>query len=325
MGELFVLSEHRRGELREITFEMLTKGRELAGNMSAELSCLLLGHNVQSLAEELKGWANKVILVDDPKLENFNSDSYQAVLSNLIAERKPVLTLVGHTGFGMDLAPSLAAKLDIPLITDCTDLELLDGKLLATRQMYGGKVIARVSVKEGGQPIATVRQGSFQTAESRVESEVVALESPLAEEPSRKRFLEYIEAAVGEIDITQSDIVVAVGRGIKDENNIPIFQELADSLGGVLACSRPVIDAGWLPKDRQVGQSGKTVRPKLYLAIGISGAFQHLTGMQNSETIIAINKDRDAPIFSVAHYGIADDLFKVVPALKERIGEVKTG
>ncbi len=323
MEEVLVLAEHRRGELREITLEMLSKGRELAAGVGGHLSCLLLGQGVEGLAEALKGWVNTVLVVEDPGLLHFNSDSYQAVLSSVMAERSPIITLIGHTGFGMDLAPSLAARLDLPLVTDCIGLELREGKLLATRQMYGGKVTAVVSSKVAGPQIASVRQGAFKALKAEAAGEIVSLDSPLSEEPIGKRFLEYIEAAVGDVDITQSDVVVAVGRGIKDEKNIPILQELADSLGGVLACSRPVIDAGWLPKDRQVGQSGKTVRPKLYIAMGISGAFQHLTGMQNSETIIAVNKDPDAPIFSVAHYGVVGDLFKVVPALKERIADMK--
>lgn len=323
MKEILVLAEHRQGKLREITFEMLTKGRDLAAKVGGDLSCLLLGQRVHDLAGGLKGWANKVLVVEEERLKDFNSDLYQEVLASVLTERAPAITLIGHTGFGMDLAPSLAAKLDLPLITDCIALELEDGRLVATRQMYGGKVTALVSSKEADSQIASVRQGAFKAERAELAGEIVPLESPITEESARKRFLEYIEAAVGDVDITQSDVVVAVGRGIKDEKNIPILQDLADSLGGVLACSRPVIDAGWLPKERQVGQSGKTVRAKLYIAMGISGAFQHLTGMQNSETIIAINKDPDAPIFSVAHYGIVDDLFKVVPALKERIGEVK--
>ncbi len=323
MKEVLVLAEHRQGKLREITFEMLTKGRDLAAKVGGDLSCLLLGQRVHDLAGGLKGWANKVLVVEEERLKDFNSDLYQEVLASVLTERAPAITLIGHTGFGMDLAPSLAAKLDLPLITDCIALELEDGRLVATRQMYGGKVTALVSSKEADSQIASVRQGAFKAERAELAGEIVPLESPITEESARKRFLEYIEAAVGDVDITQSDVVVAVGRGIKDEKNIPILQDLADSLGGVLACSRPVIDAGWLPKERQVGQSGKTVRAKLYIAMGISGAFQHLTGMQNSETIIAINKDPDAPIFSVAHYGIVDDLFKVVPALKERIGEVK--
>jgi len=325
MAGVFVLAEHRRGELREITLEMLAKGRELAGSLGTGLSCLLLGHGVEDFAERLKCWAERVLIVDDPRLENFNSDSYQEVLSELISERRPSITLIGHTGFGMDLAPSLAAACDLPLITDCVGLELTNGRLVATRQTYGGKVTALVSFKEGGNGITTVRQGAFKAQGSELKGEIVRLQSPLSREPERKNFIEYLEAALGGVDITQSDVVVAIGRGIKEEKNVPIFQELAENLGGVLACSRPVIDAGWLPKDRQVGQSGKTVRPKLYLAIGISGAFQHLTGMQSAETIIAINKDRNAPIFSVAHYGIVDDLFRVVPALKERIAEEKAG
>jgi len=197
---------------------------------------------------------------------------------------------------------------------------LEDGRLLAVREMYGGKLQARVSFKGGEQYLATVRQAAFPLQELEpLGGQIVAVDSPLAEEARRKRFIEYVEAAVGEVDITQSDIIVAVGRGIKEQENLEIVEKLAEAVGGVLAGSRPVIDAGWLPPDRQVGQSGKTVKPKLYIAVGISGASQHLAGMKASDTIVAINKDPGAPIFNVATYGIVDDLFKVVPALTEQL------
>lgn len=323
MKEIFVLAEHRRGELRDVTFEMLTKGRGLAEELGADLAAVLLGHNVSGFADQLTKYANRVLLVEDEKLENFNSEAYQRALSSLVKERGPVLTMIGHTGFGMDLAPSLAAELGLPLSTDCVGLEVEDGSLVLVRQIYGGKVNARVTFPGADQYMVTVRGAAFPAEEGTFTGEVVAIDSPLTEEIRYRRFLEYVETAVGEVDITQADVVVAVGRGVKDEKNMPLLQELADSLGGVLACSRPVVDAGWLSKDRQVGNSGKTVKPRLYIAIGISGAFQHVTGMQGSETIVAINKDPKAPIFNVADYGIVDDLFKVVPVLKGKISELK--
>jgi electron transfer flavoprotein alpha subunit len=320
MKEIFVLAEHRMGELRDITFEMLTKGRELAEEMGSSLVAVLLGHNVDGFAEELADWANKVMLVDDERLEKFNAEAYQRVLSPIIRERKPSLSLIAHSGFGMDLAPSLAAELGIPLVTDCIDLRLEEGKLVAFREMYGGKLNAKVSFTEAEQYMATVRQATFPIEKGEpFGGEVISIPSPLTEEIKYRRFVEYVEAAVGEVDITQADVIVAVGRGIKEQENMKLVEELAEALGGVLAGSRPVIDAGWLPPDRQVGQSGKTVKPRLYIAVGISGASQHIAGMRGSDIIVAINKDPDAPIFTVAHYGIVDDLFKVVPALIERL------
>jgi electron transfer flavoprotein alpha subunit len=303
MADVFVLAEHRRGEFREVTLEMLGKGRELAEQMGGSLKVVLLGHGVDAFAGELVSQAHEVLVVEDERLENFNSELYQKV-----------------TACGMDLAPSLAAELNLPLATDCIGFEFEDGRLMAIREVYGGKLQARVSFGESEQYMATVRQAAFPLQElESLGGQIVAVDSPLAEEARRKKFIEYVEAAVGDVDITQSEIVVAVGRGIKEQENLEIVEKLAEAVGGVLAGSRPVIDAGWLPPDRQVGQSGKTVKPKLYIAVGISGASQHLSGMKASDTIVAINKDSGAPIFNVATYGIVDDLFKVVPALTEQL------
>jgi electron transfer flavoprotein alpha subunit len=320
MGDVFVLAEHRRGELREVTLEMLGKGRELAGQLGGSLKAVLLGHGVDAFAGELANQAHEVLVVEDERLENFNSELYQKVLVSLLADRQPTLTLIGHTACGMDMAPSLAAELDLPLATDCIGFEFEDGQLLAIRERYGGKLQSKVSFKESGQYMATVRQAAFPLKELEpLGGQIMAVDSPLIEEARRKKFIEYVEAAIGDVDITQSDIVVAVGRGIKEQENLEIMEKLAKAVGGVLAGSRPVIDSGWLSPDRQVGQSGKTVKPKLYIAVGISGASQHLAGMKASDTIVAINKDPGAPIFNVATYGIVDDLFKVVPALTEQL------
>jgi len=320
MGEILVLAEHRRGELRDVSFEMLGKGQELAMAMDVPLAAVLLGHNVDGFATELAKYANRVLVVEDERLGHFNADAYQQVLAHLITARKPSLVLIGHSAYGMDLAPSLATQLNLPLVTDCVGLEFEDGQLFAVREMYGGKVSARVAFRPADTYMVTVRQAAFPFEEGQLlGGEIMAVDSPLSGEIEYRRFLEYVEAAVGEVDITQADIVVAVGRGIKEKDNLPLVEKLAQALGGVLAGSRPVVDAGWLPPERQVGQSGKTVKPKLYVAVGISGASQHLAGMKASSTIVAINKDPDAPIFKVAHYGIVDDLFKVVPALTAQL------
>ncbi|RLB07437.1 MAG: electron transfer flavoprotein subunit alpha/FixB family protein [Deltaproteobacteria bacterium] len=325
MGDVFVLAEHLRGELREVTFEMLNKGLKMTEDVGGELYAILLGHQVSHLAEQLKGWAHKVLLVDDPQLENFNSEPYQVVLSHLIKHRRPSLILIGHTSFGMDLAPNLAVELGFPLITDCIELRWEPAGLQATRQIYGGKINAQVSARESDGYLATVRVGSFSAEQGvRLTGEIETIASPLAEEIKYKRFIQYIEAAIAEVDITQAEIIVAVGRGIGEQENIAMVQELADALGGVVACSRPIVDKKWLPKERQVGTSGKTVKPKIYIALGISGAFQHVAGIKGAGTIIAINKDPKAPIFSVADYGIVDDLFKVIPVLKEKVEALKS-
>lgn len=324
MKEIIVLAEHRLGELRDVTWEMLSKARQLAESLDAEIGVALLGKGVDHLAEALKPKANKVFFIEDEHLEFFNSETYEKALTQLITERKPLLTLIGHTAMGMDLAPSLAVHLKMPLATDCIGIDA-DGETFSlTRQLYGGKVNASVSFLKKGPYMVTVRSGAFPVLEKdALPGEIVKVPSPLTDEGLARRFIQYMEAAVGEVDITQADILISVGRGIKEAENIPMVKELADTLGGTLACSRPVVDKKWLPKDRQVGTSGKTVKPKVYIAIGISGAFQHIAGMKGAGTVIAINKDPKAPIFGVAHYGIVADLFKIVPVLKDKIKGLK--
>ena len=323
MTEIFVLAEHRQGQIREITFEMLTKGKELAEKTNTDLTAVLLGKDVKEHAKTISEYAKKVLLVEDAKLENFNSEAYQKVLSNLTKEHKPLLTMIGHTSFGVDLAPSLAAALKLPLATDCINLAFEGETLVITRQMYGGKVNVKAKVRKSESYIVTVRQAAFAAQKPNISGEIMEVSSPLTEEITEKRFIEYVSPPPGGVDITAAEVLVGIGRGIKDESNMPMVEELAKALGGVLACSRPIVDKGWLSTDRQVGSSGKTVKPKLYIALGISGAFQHVLGMKNSDLIIAVNKDSNAPIFSFADYGVVDDLFKIAPALKDKIQELK--
>jgi len=324
MTEIFVLVEHRQGKVRDITYEMLGAGEKLASQRGASSTAVLLGHRVKNVAEDLASRTSKVLAVEDAPLEHFNSVLYQQVLSSLIAKYQPFLTLIGHTAFGMDLAPSLAAETGLPLVTDCIGLSFEANRLKAARSIYGGKVDADVSLRESKGYIATLRPGVFPPAPPGGKKGGMVIEpSPLQGVPDAKRFVEYIEAPLTGEDITQAEIIVSVGQGIGGPEHIPMIEEVAKNLGGVLACSRPVVDRNWLPKERQVGVSGKTVKPKVYLAIGISGAFQHVTAMQGSETIIAINKDPRAPIFGVADYGIVDDFQNVLPILKEKTKGMK--
>ena len=323
MNELFVLAEHRKGQIRDITFEMLTKGRELAEKTNSDLTAVLLGKEVKEHAKTLSEHAKKVLLIEDAKMENFNSEAYHKVLSNLINEHKPLLTMIGHTSFGVDLAPSLAAALKLPLATDCIELEFEGETFFITRQMYGGKVNVKATVRKAESYIVTIRQAAFAAQKPAINGQIIEKSSPLTKGMTEKRFIEYVLPPPSGVDITAADVLVGIGRGIKDENNMPAVEELAKSLGGVLACSRPIVDKGWLPSGRQVGSSGKTVKPKLYIAFGISGAFQHVLGMKNSDLIIAVNKDPNAPIFNFADYGIVEDLFKIVPSLKGKIYELK--
>lgn len=324
MKKVFALVEHRQGKIRDITYELLTKGYELASKVGGELTALLLGYELNKFIDSLKSNAHHIIAVEDEKLRNFNSETYQIVLSNILKDEDNFLLLIGHTASGMDIAPALSVELGISIATDCIGIEIEDNNLTAIRQMYEGKLNAKVFLKGDTKFLITVREGSFPAQPVGLGATILEFPSPLTAEPDYRRFIEYIEAPIGEVDISKSDIVIGVGRGIKEKENLALIEELAQTLGGVVGCSRPIIDAGWLPKDRQVGSSGKTIKPKLYIAIGISGAFQHTGGMKGAETIIAINKDPNAPIFNEADYGIVDDLFKVVPILKNKLMELKS-
>jgi len=324
MEDIFVLVEHRQGKIRDITFEMLQAGETLASQRGVSSAAVLLGHNVKNFAEELSTGGSKVLVVEDAQLDHFNSFPYQKVLSSLIAKHQPSLILIGHTAFGMDLAPSLSVETGFPLVTDCIGLSFEGNRLKAIRSIYGGKLNANISLRESKGYLATVRPGVYIPGTLGGKKGGIVMDpSPLQRTTDVKKFIEYIEAPVTGEDITQAEIIVSVGQGIGGPEQIPMIEEVAKSLGGVLACSRPVVDRNWLPKERQVGISGKTVKPKVYIAIGISGAFQHVTAMQGSETIIAINKDPKAPIFGVADYGIVDDFQNVIPILKEKAKGIK--
>lgn len=325
MPGIFVLAEHRQGQIRDITYEMLTKARELAEKASMDLTAVILGSNVKEHAKTLVEYTNKVMVVEDAKLENFNSEAYRKVLAGLITTHKPALLMTGHTSQGVDLAPRLAAALNLPLATDCIDLAFESDVFTVTKQMYGGKVNVKATVRKAETYLATIRQATFTPTKpaTPMNGQIVIVPSPLAEEISEKRFIQYVLPPPGGVDITAAEKLVGIGRGIKDVANIPQVEDLAKAIGGVLSCSRPIVDKGWLPTDRQVGTSGKTVKPKLYLALGISGAFQHILGMKSSDLIIAVNKDPKAPIFSFADYGIVEDLFKIVPPLKNKVNELR--
>ncbi len=325
MAEIFVLTEHRQGQIRDITYEMLTKARELAEKTCANLTAILLGHNVKEYAGALAEYAKTVIVIEDPKLENFSSETYRKVLTPLIIEHKPLLVMMGHTSQGIDLAPRLAIALNAPLATDLVDLTFEDDAFIVIRQLYGGKVNAKAKARKSETYFATIRQATFQPKkpEPQANGQIIETPSPLTEEITEKQFLQYVLPPPGGVDITAAEKLVGIGRGIKDQANMPMLEELAKAIGAVLACSRPIVDKGWLPTDRQVGSSGKTVKPKFYLALGISGAFQHVLGMKSSDLIIAVNKDPKAPIFSFADYGIVEDLFKIMPPLKNKINELR--
>ncbi len=318
MRRVALVCEHRQGVLRGVTEELIGAAHQVAQG-DGLVTAFLLCDNASGFEPVLKGKVNRVVVAEDPRFADFEASAYAEALRVLIPREEPDIVLGAHSGFGMDLFPGLAASLDRPLATDVVAIETRDGELIAVREVYGGKLRSEVLVAGGGPVLMTVRAGSYEPAEGEVVAEVVRADVELAAE-RRRRFLGYIQPEAGEVDISQADVVLGIGRGVRDEDNVAVVKELAEMLGGVLAGSRPVIDAGWLPKDRQVGQSGKTVKPKLYLALGISGAFQHVAGMRGSDLIVAVNKDPEAPIFEVAHYGIVADMMAVVNSLKEHLG-----
>jgi len=321
MNEIFVVAEHRKGEVREITFEMLFKANELCRNISSNLTAVVIGGSDAPFVNDIAQRADRVIVVGDEKLKNFDADRFKEILKRLIEKDRPLLTLMGHTSWGMDLAPALSIKTGFPLATDCVDIMIENGSPKVIRQIYNGKLFTKVSFKKSECYLLTLRPGVFPP--DRVEGrqgEVIRQEIPADLPEAGKQFVEFIEPEAGAVDISQAELLVSVGRGVGDQENITAIKELADRMGGVLSCSRPIVDKNWLPKFHQVGTSGKSVKPKVYLAFGISGAFQHMAGLTGAGTVIAINKDPKAPIFRVANYGVVEDLFKIADALKEKLG-----
>lgn len=319
-NDVLVFAEHLKGKLSDITFEMLGKGREMADVLGGKLYAVLIGSQCGNLAAQL-GKADAVLAILDPRLAEFNPTSYKHALGELVRERVPRLVMIGNTSMGMDLAAGISALLNIPLIAYCNNLRIEDGHLIATAQIYGGKLLADAEAT-GEQVIVSVLAGSFNAEAGKAErgAPVEELKPPLTVNGGAGIvFKQLIEPEAADVDITKQDILVSVGRGIQSADNLELVEELANALGGAVSASRPVVDNGWLPKARQVGKSGSTVKPKLYFAVGISGAPEHLEGMRDAPLIIAINSDPKAPIFDVAHYGIAADLFDLVPALTEKI------
>ncbi len=316
---VFAVAEIRFGELDQTSIELLNLANCIKGDGKSE--AVVIGKDVGKFAEELSGYADVVWKIEDDSLENYNPELYADVLLQLFEKEKPDIVLFANSSRGSELAPLVASKLNAPIVTDVVNVEVKDG-VKVSRYIFQGKLMVDILLKKADTYVFTVRQGVFKEGE-KTSGEVVDANIKPSVTPKRE-FVGIIEPEVGEVDISQADIIVSVGRGIEDASNIELAEELAKLLGGVVAGSRPVIDSGWLPKDRQVGISGKTVKPKLYLALGISGAFQHVMGMKDSELIIAINKDPEAPIFGVAHFGIVGDIFEVVPALIEKLQKLKS-
>lgn len=317
--DVFVIAEHLEGKLSEVTFEMLGKARAIAPALGGQVNVVLLGHEMAAIAEQL-GAADQVLLIEDAALEHFIPERAEQVLQTLLQRDHPALTLVANTSMGMDLATGLSAALDWPLIAYCSDVQVKEGRIFATSQIYGGKIAVEVA-SESNHTIVSVLAGAFPANDGRSTKPVTIQRIPsgIAAGTRRMRFKGLTIPEPGDVDITREPVLVSVGRGIGSKDNIELVEDLGNTLGAAVSASRPIIDSGWLPKQRQVGKSGLSVKPKLYLAVGISGAPEHLQGMKDAELIIAINSDPSAPIFEVAHYGIVGDLFDIVPALTEQL------
>ncbi len=336
---VYVFAQQVDNEINNIAFELIGKGKDLANALGTDVTAVLVGSNVKNLADELGEYgADRVIVVDDPELKEYRTEPYAHALASIIKKYKPDVFLVGATAIGRDLGPRVSARIHTGLTADCTQLEIgdfpinpipgkeqLHNQLLMTRPAFGGNTIATIACPEFRPQMATVRPGVMQKLPKEAGRKAVIEEFNPGFTPDNKyvEILEVVKAVNDVADIMDAKILVSGGRGVGSAENFKLLDDLAEAIGGTVSCSRAVVDAGWKSKDLQVGQTGKTVRPNVYFAIGISGAIQHLAGMEESDLIIAINKDETAPIFDVADYGIVGDLNKIVPMLTEKIKEAK--
>lgn len=332
---VYVFAQQVDNEISSIAFELLGKAKDLAKDLNTDVTAVLLGSGVKDLADKLAEYgADKVIVVDDPELKVYRTEPYAHALASVINKYKPEIVLVGATAIGRDLGPRVSARVATGLTADCTVLEIGDfplqaipgqeqkhNQLLMTRPAFGGNTIATIACPDNRPQMATVRAGVMQKIEPIKGAKAVVEEFNPGFTPNNKyvEILDVVKAVTDTVDIMDAKILVSGGRGVGSPENFKILEDLAEVLGGTVSCSRAVVDSGWKPKDLQVGQTGKTVRPNVYFAIGISGAIQHVAGMEESDIIIAINKDADAPIFDVADYGIVGDLNKIVPKLTESL------
>lgn len=322
-NDVLVVAEVREGELKKVTLEMIGKGAEIAQALDGGVNVVLLGSGVSPLADKVGHYGVQTIyLADDPVLKNYTPEGYTKVLTDLIKESDPAVVLLAASTRGKDVAPRVAARLAVGLASECTDIEVKDGHLLFIRPIYAGKAMAKV-VEETKPQMATVRPNIFPAPEPDTSSSAKVENISVDTGEIRAKVIELLKEAGERVELTEADIIVSGGRGMKGPESFALLEELANVLGAAVGASRAAVDAGWRDHSYQVGQTGKVVTPTLYIACGISGAIQHLAGMKTSKYIVAINKDSEAPIFKVADYGIVGDLFKVVPVLTEEFKKMK--
>ena len=320
---VFIFIEQTNGKIASVGYELLGKARELAKARDTQVTAVLFGYNVKQLSSNLARYgADRVVVIDDQALETYMTEPYTRALAEVVGRYKPEIVLYGASAIGRDMAPRVSARVHTGLTADCTGLAIGDdGLLMMTRPAFGGNIMATIVCKENRPQMATVRPGVMKRIEpiEGAKCAVDEVEIPDLASSMNVQVLEIIDKISTRMDISSAKVLVSGGRGMGGPENYAMLEKLADLLGGTVSASRAAVDAGWQEKDRQVGQTGKTVRPNLYIACGISGAIQHLAGMEESEIIVAINKDENAPIFEVADYGIVGDLFKVVPLLTEQV------
>lgn len=320
---VWVCLERNGGKIAGVSYEMLSEARKLAGQLTGQVCAVLLGSQVQDLAGEAFAYgADRVYLCDDEKLKDYNADGYCAALESLVREYSPEILLISATTNGRDLAGRLSGRLETGLASDCVALSLDEGQLVATRPVYGGNIMADIVFSEKRPAICTIRPNAFSKAEPEAGRTGEVVSASLGDLQLRTKVREIIAKASGEISLADAQIIVSGGRGLGDASGFDLIRQLAGVLNAAVGASRAAVDAGWIPYEHQVGQTGKTVGPKLYIACGISGALQHLAGMKTSDVIMAINKDEEAPIFSVANYGIVGDLYKVIPVMIDELKKV---
>jgi electron transfer flavoprotein alpha subunit len=321
---LLVVAEQREGKLNRVSLETIAAAQAISKDTGWPVEVVLAGNGIGALTQELAGKAvARVYALENDTLATYTSDAYVFALKQFIADKQPRLVLFPHTYQVRDFAPRLALALDKTLISDAIGYKYEGGKLLFTRQMFQGKFAADVSFAGDAPWLATIQIGAFRGDQAEAGSAMVENVEAALDGVARVTPHEVFQEAKQAVDLSQSEIIVAVGRGIKEQKNLALAEELAKALGGEVAASRPICDNGWLPLERQIGSSGQTVAPKLYIALGISGAIQHIVGMKGSRTIVAINKDPEAPIFEIADVGVVGNLFDVVPALTEEIKKAK--
>lgn len=323
---VWVCLEQTGGKVAGVSFEMLSEARKLADQLSAEVSAVLIGHQVKDSAKDAFAYgADKVYVCDDETMKDYRTESYCKVLETLVQEHKPEILMLAATNNGRDLSARLASALETGLSADCTALSLDENKnLISTRPTYGGNIMADMVCADARPQMCSVRPNAMSKADPDTSKtgETIDVACPVKEDNLRTKVLEIIAKAGGEISLTDAQIIVSGGRGLGDEKGFELIRELASTLGAAVGASRAAVDSGWIPYEHQVGQTGKTVGPKLYIACGISGALQHLAGMKTSDVIIAVNKDEEAPIFNVANYGIVGDLYQVLPVMTEEFKKV---